>query len=164
MADLSAIIDAITRTHIADDAVIVISDDDDDVLEVSAGERSGRERESSTSASRTNGQAAGPPVRGSQKACSLSEVNGRTAHGRGLPSASDTPGTRARCDAGGVVTRVLSTVDFRDAAESTGCPGGGRHSPEFGEWSASAASDRAASDSDSDVEYVPLCRRLALKQ
>ena len=163
MADLSAIIDAITRTHIADDAVIVISDDDDDVLEVSAGERSGRERESSTAASRTNGQAAGLPVRSSQKVCSLSKVNGRITHGSGLPSASDTPGTRARCDAG-VVTRVPSTVDFRDAAESPGCPGGGRHSPEFGEGSASADSDRAASDSDSDVEYVPLCRRLALKQ
>ncbi|XP_043227306.1 flap endonuclease GEN homolog 1-like [Amphibalanus amphitrite] len=164
IADLSAIIDAITRTHIADDAVIVISDDDDDVLEVSECVP--------TSQSRARDPAElGTANRVEPEASSIGDISGKAA-----PSLND-PRCRLTSNGSAVVSRISKTAcptsgpgggraerRFRDGQSSNASSEGvlSPASPVSSTVSPSVANTETVSDSDSDTEYVPLFRRLAL--
>ena len=168
VADLSAIIDAITRTHIADDAVIVISDDDSDdsdVLEVSGRELSSRSGVTDPAELQTAG-GAGP------ESCSRDDVSGKArclsdAGGKADSCGSDTRRTLTR-DAGAAEARTVATappaVGQSGRTVSPGWGGDGQGAAGASEGAASTpdAGVESGADSDSDAEYVPLFRRLAL--
>ena len=159
VADLSAIIDAITRTHITDDAVIVISDDDDDsndddsaVIEVCEDERMVLKQIPDTVETKAVNQTAERAVLGKEL---LSYTHERTAF-----SASGLRGALAECS----TVDVPATVGCEDDGVSSGCDGDRGEPSDCAEVAVREGGAGTVSDSDSDGDYVPLCRRLALKQ